>query len=189
MTDPVSLFKIDRDRARAANDPMANLLTLGHNGDQTAEMRTLVLRDVGNELAIFINATSPKWPNLDKHASFLTYWPSVQIQYRILADVSPVLSDTVSASWQLRPDAPKRMDWFYTQVTHQSHPVGTRDALLQQVNALELPDNLVAPDTARGLLLKPYRLERLDLTQENGIHDRTLFQRDGDTWTVQTLVP
>lgn len=189
MTDPVSLFKIDRDRARAAQDPMANLLTLGHNGDQTAEMRTLVLRDVGDELAIFINATSPKWPALGGRTSLLMYWPSIQIQYRILADLSPVQAEIVADSWQLRPDAPKRMDWFYTEVRAQSQPVDSRAALLEKVHQLALPDNLVAPDTARGLVLKPFRVERLDLTQENGIHDRTLFLRQADHWTEQTLVP
>ena len=152
-------------------------------------MRTLVLRDVGEDLAIFINATSPKWDTLDGGASVLTYWPSVQIQYRMQVRTEAVPADFVAESWQLRPNAPKRMDWFYTQVQAQSSDIATRDNLLDQALSLELPDPLVAPDTARGLLLLPFRIERLDLTQENGIHDRTLYQWSEDRWMETTLVP
>ena len=191
--DPLALFKSERILAREAQDPMANLCTVGSNGagngTEAPEMRTLVLRDVGEDLAIFINATSPKWPELQNTASVLTYWPSTQIQYRLLAHTLPVASQLVAESWLLRPDAPKKMDWFYTTKMPQSAKAGTRQALLEQVNALSPPEPLVAPDTAQGLVLKPFRIERLDLTQDNGIHDRTLYVHSEGAWTVETLVP
>ena len=119
----------------------------------------------------------------------LTYWPSVQIQYRLQVRTTPVPTDVVAESWQLRPDAPKRMDWFYTRQQSQSTDIGSRDRLLDEALGLDLLDPLVAPDTARGLLLRPYKIERLDLTQDNGIHDRTLYEESGDAWTTTTLVP
>ncbi|NKC01029.1 MAG: hypothetical protein GKR90_21390 [Pseudomonadales bacterium] len=168
---------------------MANLCTVGHNGTATAEMRTLVLRDVGEDLAIFINSTSPKWSPLSHSVSVLTYWPSIQAQFRILANTSSVAEDFVADSWQLRPDPPKRMDWFYSTVKAQSSRIESREQLLEEVAAVELPDPLVAPQTARGLILSPYLIERLDLSQDNGIHDRMRYEKRGDTWVGTTLVP
>ena len=186
---PIDQFKTDRDLARAAKDPMANLCTVANTGAEGAELRTLVLRDVGEDLAIFINATSPKWSSLQDSASVLTYWPSVQIQYRLQVTTELVDPDFVAESWQLRPDAPKRMDWFYTNEQAQSTDISSRERLLEEALGLELPDPLVAPATARGLLLRPYKIERLDLTQDNGIHDRTLYQWSGNSWVATTLVP
>ena len=186
---PIDQFKADRDAARAAKDPMANLCTVANVSADGAELRTLVLRDVGEDLAIFINSTSPKWAPLLEGASVMTYWPSVQIQYRLQVATEPVDADFVAESWQLRPDAPKRMDWFYTNQQAQSTDIGSRERLVEEALGLELPEPLIAPETARGLLLKPYRIERLDLTQDNGIHDRTRYQWSEDRWTGTTLVP
>ena len=187
--DPIEQFKADRDRARAASDPMANLCTVGHNGDVSAELRTLVLRDVGRELAIFINATSPKWDLLSGTASILTFWPSVQIQYRLLANTAPIDADVVEESWLLRPDPPKRMDWFYTKHSAQSSPIADRATLLDELQNLRLSEPLVSPETARGLILNLKRVERLDLSMDNGVHDRRLFVRNNVGWNEQTLVP
>ena len=187
--DPLARFKADRDRARAQQDPMANLCTVGNQGEATTELRTLVLRDVGDELAIFINATSPKWSALQQNAGVLTYWPSIQVQYRMSVDTKHVAEAIVAESWQLRPDAPKQMDWFYTTVQSQSSAIGTREDLLAQTNAMTLKEPLVAPETAQGLILTPYKIERLDLTQENGIHDRTSYEFKDGAWTETTLVP
>jgi pyridoxine/pyridoxamine 5'-phosphate oxidase len=48
---------------------------------------------------------------------------------------------------------------------------------------------LVAPEGAKGLLLLPDVIERLDLTQSNGVHDRVRYHREGDRWQQRTLVP
>ena len=71
--NPLVTFKADRDRAREAGDPMANLCTVANlDGEGVVQQRTLVLRDVGEDLGIFVNATSPKWPHLQTRCSVLT---------------------------------------------------------------------------------------------------------------------
>lgn len=187
--DPIDRFKADRELARSAKDPMANLCTVGNQSAEGTALRTLVLRDVDQDLAIFINATSPKWPSLQETASVLTYWPSTQIQYRMWVRTSFVDADFVAESWQLRPDAPKRMDWYYTKHRAQSSDVESRASLLDEALSLELPEPLVAPASARGLLLHPQMVERLDLTQDNGIHDRVRYKLNGTEWSSTTLVP
>ncbi len=188
--NPLTLFADDRARARAEQDPMAalcNVANVDHTG--APQLRTLVLRDVDGHLAIFVNATSPKWTHLHNGFVVHTYWPSVQIQYRMQAKAEPVELEVVHDSWHLRPDMPKRMDWFYEQHAVQSSPIESRAALLERVHSVNLPDPLAAPENARGLLIHPYEIERLDLTQPDGVHDRTRYTFVHDKWQMSTLVP
>ncbi|NOX52302.1 MAG: hypothetical protein GXP16_17470 [Gammaproteobacteria bacterium] len=190
MLDPVTQFTHDRARAWQQKDPMAGLCTVANiDAAGQAQLRTLVLREVEGALAIFVNASSPKWRTLQQACAVHTFWPSVQIQYRLQVETSPVGDDFVASSWQLRPDAPKKMDWFYQLIESQSKPIASRTKLLQQLDQLDLPNPLVAPEQAKGLLLHIMQIERLDLTQPNGVHDRQLFIRQKDEWQQQTLVP
>ncbi len=187
---PLELFDADRARARDAGDPMAHICTVANIDDQgRAQQRTLVLREVDGVLAIFINASSPKWSTLQAGFSLHTFWPSVNVQYRMQVDVQAVAADIVSSSWHLRPDMPKRMDWFYQHHGAQSSPIESRELLLSRLAALDLPQPLQAPENASGLLLMPQQIERLDLTQPDGVHDRQLFQLGADGWQQSTLVP
>src|SRR5262249_11845986 len=61
LTDPTAQLANDRARAREARDPWANLCVLSTvDGRGIAQSRILVLRDLDQRLAIFVNATSPK---------------------------------------------------------------------------------------------------------------------------------
>jgi pyridoxamine 5'-phosphate oxidase len=189
---PLDWLATDRARARSHSDPCANLCTLatvdaaGH-----PQARTVILRDVDGRLAIFLNETSPKWQQLEHTQSLaIVVWlPSINVQYRLQCDSRPVAKQNVYESWQLRPDPPKRMDWFYTRIQAQSTPIDSRDALLEQLGKLQLRDPLVAPRTAAGIYLEPFRIERLNLTMPDGIHDRRSFQRRADGWHEVVLVP
>ena len=188
--EPFDRFKSDLQRARDARDATANVCTVANvDADGYPQARTLVLREFEDELAIFINRTSPKWEPLSQALTLVTYWPSIQVQYRISGTTRPIAHELVAESWQLRPDAPKKMDWFYTKVMPQSTPIGSREDLLAAVEALDLPDILVAPETAGGLIIEATRYERLDLTMENGIHKRQCWQLTDSGWQTTTLVP
>lgn len=193
MQDPLLRFKADRQAAWDAKDPMAAVCVLATvDADGLPQARTLVLRDIADGstegLAIYINASSPKWQQSQGRVAIQTWWPATQIQYRMQATCQPLPAEHIAQSWQLRPDPPKRMDWLYQQLP-QSSTVANRQALLDLLGDAPLPEPLVAPEGARGLLLKPDVIERLDLTQSNGVHDRVRYHRSGDAWRHQTLVP
>ncbi len=171
-------------RARAERDPCAELCALATvNADGAPEVRTLVLRDLedpadpadGTRLAVFINDSSPKWPAMAR-VSALAYFPVLKIQYRLSCATAPVPEALVHGRWQDRPEAPKRMDWYYAKHP-QSSPVASRSQLIQEVGEISLPEPLVAPPSARGLYLTAFVIERLDLNQPNGIHDRRRWTR------------
>ncbi len=188
--DPLALFNSDRQRARQAEDPMAHLCTVANtDAAQQPQLRTLVLRDVEDQLALFVNANSPKWPFLQETFALLTYWPSVQVQYRLRVRGLPLDADRVHESWLLRPPAPQRMDWYYEQFSRQSTAVSSRDTLLRELRDVVLPEPLQAPANARGLRLEPLEMERLDLNQPDGVHSRVRYNRGQNGWHSQVLVP
>ncbi len=189
-TDPLAWFNADRARARAADDPMANLCTVANvDADNRPQLRTLVLRDVDGVLGIFVNASSPKWPHLQETFALATYWPSVSIQYRLQVRAEALDPDVVAASWMQRPDPPKRMDWLYHLHDAQSREIESREKLLAVLDNLPLETPLRAPPDARGILLKPEHIERLDLTHDNGVHDRQQFRYVDGSWEQTTLIP
>ena len=81
------------------------------------------------------------------------------------------------------------MDWFYDLQQPQSTTIGSRAELEQTLNNLSLPDPITAPISARGLLIKPTMLERLDLNELSGLHDRRRYTLTGAEWLEEVLVP
>ena len=188
--DPMHLFAQERQQAWDAQDPSAALCTVANvNQAGEAELRTLVLRDVDGELAIFVNATSPKWPQLQAGLALQTYWPSVQVQYRLRMACTEIPSEVVHESWALRPQSPRRMDWLYHHIQPQSSSIESRERLLSELANLDEQEPLVAPPEARGLSLTAIEVERLDLNQPNGVHDRRRYRRTDSGWTATVLVP
>ena len=186
--DPLATLTTDRTRAREAKDPMAGVAIVASvtpAGEPAA--RTLVLRDLDGALALFINQTSPKMVEFAQTETIaLVVWlPSIQVQYRLTCHLEPIPSDVVHDSWQLRPDVPKKMDWVYAEHP-QSTPIADRDALLEVLPS-DVPET--APDSAAGFFLDVDAVERLDLGQANGVHDRRRFQRTDGGWNETVLVP
>ena len=193
---PIARFHEDRARARAERDPCAELCALATVNDEGApDVRTLVLRDIEDSeapdeaprLAVFINDSSPKWAAMGR-VSALAYFPTLKVQYRLSCATAPVSETLVHSRWQDRPEAPKKMDWYYAQ-RPQSSPVPSRSQLIEEVGNLALPEPLVAPPSARGLFLDPFEIERLDLNQPEGIHDRRRWHQPATGWEETVLVP
>lgn len=190
MTTPLELFQADRSRAREAGDPMAAVCVLATVSDEgQPEARTLVLRLVEDQLALFMHDSSPKWEQIKNGGLVTTYWPSIEIQYRLRVTSHPVDPDLVAKSWQFRPDTPKRMDWFYDLEQGQSTPIASREALEQALDNLPVAEPLLAPKSARGLLIDPWEIERLDLNQLSGLHDRRRYTLEDGRWHETVLVP
>ena len=80
-------FAADRAAAREAKDPMAAvcvLATVDENGMPQA--RTLVLRDIPEGLAIYINASSPKWQQSQERVAIrVVAFRRFNIVYRLAA--------------------------------------------------------------------------------------------------------
>jgi len=193
VTDPLGLLANDRQKARASADPWANLCVLSTtdaSGDPQA--RVVVLRELDQRFAIFVNGTSPKHsqlPNSQRHC-VLAYFASLGVQYRLTVTFESVPATIVRRSWLERPRIPKVMDWFYERVQPQStviassHVIGERYAKLDE----SLPTSVEAPAAALGYFLVVEQVERLELAGDR-IHSRQRYRSEGSGWQVSELVP
>ncbi len=192
LINPLELFRQDRSAAHKLADPWSGLCALAsisHTGK--VQVRTLVLRDIDNRLAIFINATSPKFKELPVggHTQLSVYLASIAVQYRLDAQLEPVPKTLVDESWLLRPEIPRQMDWYYTEVQAQSTPVKSRGQLKRSLDEHSRNNTAdKAPASAQGLYLNVQRIERLELLKDE-VHARSLWQMDVNGWTKQVLIP
>jgi len=192
-TDPIGQLVNDRARAREARDPWANLCVFATvNEHRVPHARVVVLRDLDERLAIFVNATSPKHDQLQHGArySVLVYLASLGVQYRLTVGLEAVAPETVHRNWRERPRIPKVMDWFYRRVQRQSTPIRSRQHLLDAYAELdaELPHTIEAPLDAVGYFLVIDEIERLELSGVQ-IHSRQHHRRRADGWLTNELVP
>lgn len=192
VASPLTQLAADRTAAREQCDPWAALCAVATvTAAGQAEIRTLVLRDLEDRLALFFSATSPKWQQLraTKSVAIMIYLPSLQLQYRVRSHWAIIPPEIVHTHWQLRPSIPQRLDWLY-DAQAQSTPIDSDDL----ANLLEAEPPTQAPPGAMGIWLDPYTVERLQLS--TGIHERHLYKLTGKTdnsdtptWLRQTLIP
>ena len=191
--DPLAMLANDRTRAREARDPWANLCVLATVDERSIpHARVIVLRDLNDRLAIFINATSPKHAQIElgTQQAVLIYLASVGVQYRLAVGLEAVPADIVHRNWRERPRIPKVMDWLYRRLRAQSRTVVSREALLDAYAALdeELPQSLEAPPDAVGYYLVVREIERLELSGIE-VHRRQRFVHEaGAGWMTTEIV-
>jgi len=188
IVDPLAALRADRQRARAAGDPLAGLCWLATSAGGAASVRTLVLREVDGDFAIFTNASSPKWRQLLSGAQpeLLVYLPSCRAQYRLRGVLTPIAAATMAQHWQQRPDWGRRLDHAYERQAQSSELVSAE--LLDAIRACTDAPSAMPPGV-RGLRLQATRIERLLLDDTRPPHDRRLWQHDGCLWREVLLMP
>ncbi len=193
--DPIAELVADRERARGAADPFADLCVLATADEAGAVgVRPIVLRDVGAPgVGLLVTELSPKWgPLAAGRAECLLVWLSIRRQYRIRGPLRPMPEEHVGRYWEQKVHESRLLDLYYTRVAPQSTPVPSRDAFLDGIEALrrEYPTagRVPRPPTLRGVYLAPERVE-IWRGSPDRLHDRRLFHREGAGWREEVLVP
>ena len=192
QVNPLDTFFLDQARAKELDDPTAALCVfITKESDDYPTGRTLVLRNIDGQLGVFINKSSPKWNQKDQGISLQTYWPSVEIQYRIKASCVTLDPKLIRHSWKQRPETPQKLDWFYETVKPQSANLDPKEAinLATKLKELILPDQSTAPNSATGLLLEPFEFEKLELRSGDLPHHREKFVLIEGIWQHYPMVP
>jgi pyridoxamine 5'-phosphate oxidase len=197
VVDPLALVVADRERARAASDPMTDLCVLataGRAGGDPPGVRPIVLRDIGPQgIGLLISCTSPKWEPLSSgRFELLLLWLTIRRQYRVRGTIVPMPDATIETYWSQKVHASRLLDVYYATYGAQSTPVPSRDAFLQGIDALRrqypTPDSVTRPDLLRGVYLVPQRIEAWRGSPDR-LHDRRRFVREAAGWREETLVP
>ena len=194
--NPVDSIQVDRTEARQLGDSNADICFLAladNNGN--ASVRTLVLREITeNRFTLFINKSSPKWKALTSGASLelLIWYSSLQHQYRVSGSVRELDPEIVKSNWQYRPIGSKYLDHVYQELGDQSSTIPTRETLtekIKQMKATLVLEDMTAPSFVAGVEIIADRIEMLDLSMEDRIHDRQVHKFDGSDWTSEILIP
>jgi pyridoxamine 5'-phosphate oxidase len=195
VPDPIDEIARDRERARAAGDPLVDvcvLATAGRNG--ALGLRALVLRDLAPEgVGLLISATSPKWePLRSGRYECLLLWTSIRRQFRIRGGLAPMPDGRLEAYWRQKAHESRLLDLFYDRIQPQSSPLASRQALLSGIEALRrqhpTPDAVPRPGLLRGVYLVPFHVEAWRGSPDR-LHDRHLYTRTAGGWREQILVP
>jgi pyridoxamine 5'-phosphate oxidase len=195
IPDPIAEIVTERERARAAGDPLADVCILATTDTgQAPGVRPLVLRDVGPQgVGLLVSATSPKWePLRGGRYECLLLWPTVRRQYRVRGSLTPMSQTLVEQYWRQKVHESRLLDVYYDAVQPQSAVVASREAFRSAIDALRAKhptaDAVPRPALLRGVYLAPARIEAWHGSPDR-LHDRRLYTRRGDGWRVEVLVP
>jgi pyridoxamine 5'-phosphate oxidase len=176
----------------AAEVPLQDAMTLATVGDDGApDARMVLLKGHGPDgFRFFTNYESAKGGQIaaDPRAALIVYWREHDRQVRARGPLERLSAADSDAYFASRPRESRLGAW----ASPQSRPLGGRADLDRRLAAVrerfaDLED-VPRPETWGGFRLVP---ETIEFWQGQGarLHDRFLYTRGDDGWSIQRLAP
>jgi pyridoxamine 5'-phosphate oxidase len=189
--DPIARFKELFAQARtteAADATAVALATTDASGQPSVRM--VLLKGVEEDgFAFFTNYGSRKAAELalNPKAALCFFWPGMYTQVRIEGTVEKTSEAESDAYFASRPRGHQLAAW----ASRQSAVLESRLELVERYAEAEARfghDAILRPPYWGGFRLRPATIEFWH-GFENRLHDRLLFQREGDGWACLRLNP
>ncbi len=194
VQNPLSRFKrlfaqaegIDRSILPEPN--AMSLATVGMNGNPSVRM--VLMKDVDEDGFVFYtNLEGRKGRELRTRptAAICFHWPPLEVQVRAEGPVSQVSDEEADAYFARRTRESQIGAW----ASIQSQPIERVDDLSNRLAEFEAKFKGVPvprPPFWSGFRLKPERIEFWK-SKPGRLHERHLYTRSGDSWTMETLYP
>ena len=195
-TDPLYLEALNSFREKFARtselgvrEPAAmSLATVGPDGQPS--VRTVLLRVVDERgFVFFTNSQSRKGQQLaaNPRAALTFYWDHWAEQVHVEGRVEVIPDHESDEYWKTR----RRLSQIGAWASDQSRPLDSRDTLLKRVADYEqqfADQEVTRPPHWHGYRVVPQRIE-LWSGKEGRLHERSVYQLDGEHWTKQMLFP
>ncbi len=180
-------FAAARDSGILLPESMA-LATATPDGHPSVRMVLLKSFDARG-FVFYTNYGSRKAVELDAnpHAALCFHWPVLERQVRISGTVARISRKESEAYFRTRPRGSRIGAW----ASRQSEPLPSREELLRRVEEYRrrFPgDDVPLPDFWGGYRLRAARIEFWQ-GKADRLHERLLFERDGEEWRATRLYP
>jgi len=188
--NPFDLFHdwLKAATATEPNDPEAVALATATRDGRVSVRMVLCKQADRAGFCFYTNTESRKGQELKDNpfAAMCFHWKSLQRQVRIEGRVEPLPAAMADAYFSTRHPLSRLGAW----ASAQSRPLESRAALEENVRkyAAQFGDNVPRPAYWGGYRLIP---ETIEFWQQGDarLHDRFLFTRDGESWTLTRLNP
>lgn len=194
VQNPLSRFKRlfaqaeSVDRSILPEPNAMSLATVGMNGNPS--VRIVLMKAVDEDGFVFYtNLDGRKGRELRTRpaAAICFHWPSLEVQVRAEGPVTQVSDDEADEYFATR----SRQSQIGAWASIQSQPIERVDDLAERVAEYENEFNgreVPRPPFWSGFRLRPDRIEFWK-SKPGRLHERHLYARAGDSWTMETLYP
>ncbi|HEV2826748.1 MAG TPA: pyridoxamine 5'-phosphate oxidase [Pyrinomonadaceae bacterium] len=189
--DPLILFKRWLNEAIAAGFHLPEAMTLATaTPEGKPSARLVLLKQVDTRgFVFFTNYNSPKARDLDSNpqAALVFYWPQFERQVRVDGTVERTSAAESDAYFKTRP----RESQIGALASPQSEVIASRQFLERQAGELEQRyegREVNRPAHWGGFRLHPERIEFWK-GRPSRLHDRIVYERQADAWSIKRLAP
>jgi pyridoxamine 5'-phosphate oxidase len=194
VQDPVSRFRRLFAQAEAIDrailpEPNAmSLATVGMNGNPS--VRIVLMKGFDEDGFVFYtNLDGRKGRELRTRpvAAICFHWPMLEVQVRAEGSVTPVSDEEADSYFATRARQSQIGAW----ASIQSQPIERVDDLANRVAEMEAKfdgQEVPRPPFWSGFRLRPDRIEFWK-SRPGRLHERHLYTRSGESWTMETLYP
>ncbi len=189
--DPISRFAREYERASASEEfevSRCALATADARGRPA--VRFVLLKGFDEDgFVFFTNLESPKATHLsaNPHAEIAFHWHTTGIQVRVSGPVSRVSDEESDAYFASRDRGSQLGAW----ASRQSRVLESRESL--EAAVIEVAKRFRGVLVERPPFWGGYRIIPLAIefwgNRDDRLHDRWLYERDGDTWRVTQRYP
>ena len=176
------------DRSILPEPNAMSLATVGMSGNPS--VRIVLMKDVDERGFVFYtNLDGRKGRELRTNpvAAICFHWPALEVQVRAEGSISRVSDEEADAYFATRPRESQIGAWasIQSQPIEHANDLSARIAEYDaQFNGSEVP----RPPFWSGFRLRPDKIE-FWRARPGRLHERHLYTRSGESWTMETLYP
>ena len=187
--EPITLFQQWLYQAITySNDANAFVLsTVNSNG--VPSPRVLLLRDATEKgFSFFTNYSSRKSQEIEVNHNVCMnfFWPEMERQVRINGSISRLSEQKSDDYFNSRPYESRIGAWC----SPQSQVIESREVLENKIQELKkkYPNEVPRPENWGGYTIVPNEIEFWQ-GRASRLHDRFLYNKEGENWTINRLAP